>query len=445
MTAPEVQSDVDSASFSVGIDEIIQSLYLTLLNREISASELNRLIDFYKNKKFIVSDFAKNIIGSQEFAMNIDRFMSKNLHLKGRSIGARLDGERNVAIIAVFDEVWFPFCLAIADYLHEEFGLKSIFITYVQFSASIRLMPFCESSLGVIWFDQIDEISSGFEPALLVTHSFGWVEKTEFLIKKFSYTPLMIYGDGYKNSVSEMFDILRPVCKALMFGFDDDSFPMCERAVIDSKKVNEYRKKIAETYDFSALDPTKEPKNYSVFYLRYWGRGAYSSLEHTKIIKIWLSTVLRFLNPNDILIVKNDPRVDEVLYAETLASFIDAGVNVLKFEDYITTVGGNPKMVNLLPVEYFYTNGLLCSANAHFVLDSALSYSLAIQDNIVRPCKIYIGADDVHFDQDVNGTAIENIKYGLQVYGNGLVDSKEVGKVIELERHGTLLRCFELR
>jgi hypothetical protein len=445
MTAPEFKSDVDSVNSSVEVGEIIQALYLTLLNREISAGELNRLVDFYRKKKFIVSDFAKNIIGSQEFAINVDRFMSTNSYLKSRSIGARLEGERNVAIIAVFDEIWFPFCLAIADYLHEEFGLKSIFITYVQFSASMRLIPFCESSLGVIWFEQINEISSKFEPALLVTHSFGWVDKTEFLINKFSYTPLMVYGDGYKNSVSEMFDILRPVCKSLMFGFDDDSFPMSERVVIESKKVNEYRKKIAETYDFSAFCSSKEPKNYSVFYMRYWGRGAYTSLEHAKIVQIWLSTVLRFLNPNDILIVKNDPRVDEVLYAETLSAFIEAGVNVLKFEDYITTVGGDSKMVNLLPVEYFYTNGLLCSANSHFVLDSALSYSLAIQDNIVRPCKIYIGADDFHFDQDINKIAIENIKYGLQVYGNGLVDSKEVGEVIELEKHGTLLRCFELR
>jgi hypothetical protein len=430
----------------VSVQTVLEALYSAILRREITGHELEQRLESIQNlDKNQLTQLVRSFMLSPEFAQKFEELAAEQPLFQKYSISHTSTKLRAVAIVAVVDEVWLPFCLAIADYLAEEYSLQTLLVTYSPFQRAYDAELLSPAVVSCIHIQDLFKLADSFEPHLLVAHSFGWHGLTEELLQTYPYAPLIVFGDSYKNSLSTDFDNIRPIHKVILFGFDDNSYPSVSRVVIESKTISYYRKRISGFYPFSSLVQENEPENYSVLYLRYWGSGPYSTLSAEKILKIWILTVLPNLPAGETLIIKNDPRVDMSLYRGAVESFREVGVDVLMFEDYLELIGCSDNSLGLLPVEFFFLNGFLCRSKSHFVLDSALSYSLSVQPLLVRPSRLYLGADDTLLSRDSESVAIDNIEFGVNLYSYGLLNSHEIEKVEELPQQGSLLRCFELK
>jgi hypothetical protein len=435
---------------SIALDVLFQALYSALLRREITAEELqNRLAATNELDKTKLVLLIRNILSSPEFALNFDNFIAEQPLLRRNSIGHISAKMRSVAIVAVYDEVWLAFCLAIADYLYDEFSLQTLLVTYTPFQRAYDAELLSPAVVGSIRIADLLKLADNFQPEFLVVHSFGFAPQTTELLQRFHYAPLLVYGDAYKNTVSDKYDNDRPIAQSLMFGFNDGSanrgkLKAISSKVIPSRSVLHYRRKLANYYPFAAANVNAEPAKYSIFYLRYWGIGAYGQLSDDEIIQCWVDTVRNRIVPGTVLIIKNDPRVKPGMYQLFLQQLNVNNINTLDFNDYLTLVGLKQEQMGMLPVEYFFIQGLLCRADRHFVLDSSLAYSLAVEPNIQRPCQIYIGPDAAAFSLLNCPNAKANIKYGVELYSKGLLESSETGAIRELTAPHEWPRCFEL-
>lgn len=435
---------------AVSIEMLLQALYLAVLQREITEKELVARLESIKDlDKTQLVNLVRSFLLSSEFVRKFDELATVQPMLQKMSFRYSAGKLRSVALVAVFNEAWLPFCLAVADYLYEEFSLQTVLLTYSPFHRAYDADIFCAAVIQTVNVYDIDKITENFNPDLLVVHSFGSKSETTALLNRFPYSPLMVYGDAYKNTVSNYFDSIRPVYQSLMFGFDDGSTANSTpngllNKVLSSAPVLKYRNILAGYHPFDNADPEAEPDNYAVFYLRYWGTGAYESLSDESIVECWFQTVVKNMASGTVLIVKNDPRVKLSLYELFINRLIHQRISVLTFADYMHRIGLSDSTMEMLPVEYFYSKGLLCNAAAHFVLDSSLSYSIAVEKNMRRPLRIYIGPDADAFKKFNCQVAVDNIRFGVKLFSNGLLNSSEVVGIREIGVSDHWPRCFEL-
>lgn len=434
----------------VSIKTILEALYPAVLRREITEQELTRRLDSIKSlNKTELTQLIRSFMLSPEFVQKFEELAAEQPLLQRSSIRHTSAKLRTVAAVAVFDEVWLPFCLAIADYLFEEYSLQTLLISYGSFNRAYDAELLSPSVISCVHIQDLLKLADSFEPDLLVVHSFGFKAETAQLLARFRYTPLFVYGDAYKNTISDHFDSDRPIAQSLMFGFNDGSTSHNKlRAVTDkvitSEAVVRYREMLAGYFPFEKADVNKEPARYAVFYLRYWGIGAYDALSDDDIINCWIETVRHNLPADVTLIIKSDPRVKPGMYEQFREGLRTTEIQSLDFSEYLLQIGLSDEKMGLLPVEYFYTKGFLCNAVAHFVLDSSLAYSLAVDKNIRRPVRVLIGPDSMAFNKFQCEIAVNNIKFGVELYSRGLLQSAEVGKVREIGSPSSWPRCFEL-
>lgn len=434
----------------VSVQTVLEALYSAILRREITEQELERRLESIKNlDKNQLTQLVRSFMLSPEFADKFELLAAEQPLLQRNSIRHLSSKLRSVAVVAVFNEVWLPFCLAIADYLAEEYSLQTLLVTYSPFQRAYDAELLSPAVVSCVHIQDLFKLADSFEPDLMVVHSFGFKAETAQLLERFRYTPLFVCGDAYKNTVSDHFDNERPVAQSLMFGFNDGStsrnkLRAVSSKVIPSEAVLRYRAMLADYFPFEQADVSKEPAHYAVFYLRYWGSGAYDALSDEEIVHCWVETVRTRLEPGTTLIIKNDPRVKRGMYQLFLQTLRDNQIATLDFTDYLHSVGLADEKMGMLPVEYFYTKGFLCRAVSHFVLDSSLAYSLAVEKKMRRPFKIYVGPDLAAFSQFNCQTAISNIKFGVELYSAGLLQSAETGRIRELGVPAQWPRCFEL-
>lgn len=307
----------------------------------------------------------------------------------------RLESPRPLALIFLPTEAWLPFGLAVADRIKEESGCESVFVWERWSPAIAQATGMSRNAFDAISLPDLLRLpdSCRFSPRFIVSHSYGWVDQTASLIRRFPQAALMVYGDAFNNEVRP--EALAPhgtIAAGYFFGFVPDTKGICARTPIGSATVNAYIEKVAAVYAIPALTASPdEGERFAVVYLRYWGLGPYS-LSPGEAIKAMTDTIVRSLPRSVPLVIKNDTRASEQLMPALAAALRELDFKVRTLEDYLSALGIDPAYQEL-PAEYLFTQGLLAGASWHIVFDSSLSYLISTSRHIVRPTEVIIGGD----------------------------------------------------
>jgi hypothetical protein len=320
----------------------------------------------------------------------------------------RLGGGRRLALLFLPSEGWLAFCLAVADYLQAEFGCHTALV-WEQWSPAVA--DACDLSASVhevIGLEALRklEATAVTPPALVVTHSFGWVEQTSFLLDRFPRAKLYVYGDGFKNEVSVHWSRVRPIEGALFFAYQPQHRKVASQAVIPAEAVHRYLGAIADRYDIPmrVSEPAETVASYAVVYIRYWGVGPYA-FEPDDVVRCVVKTIRSAVDPTVALVLKDDARARPEFIGKLIVQLRDSGYSTTTLQSFLETRGADAAF-HALPAEYLFSKGLLTDACAHFVFDSSLSYIIATSPLIHRPTTLVIGGalDELHSPGEVSGT-----------------------------------------
>ncbi len=434
-------NEAPSTNHVVDSSVVISAVYKVLLGRDISSLELADRVRSFEGRSAEEEpciDLINSVLDSVEFSFAINQLTQKHRLLAKKTPWQSLDVVNNIALVFAPTESWLPFRIVVADYLMAEYAVRSLLVCDGIYQQVTNACFLSTSILDVIKFSDIDCIPEQFIPTVIATHSFGWPELNETLLKRFSYTPLIVYGDGYKNLVSFNFDAIRPIHEVLYFGYNNNAWPLSNAKVLSSSDVTKFRDSLAHLHPFNNVELNREPDQYAVLYLRYWGIDYYSALDDEGIAECFAMTAIRNTKKDTVIIIKGDGRAKPEQLAAVERKILAAGYTALNFADYIVQIGGDPQHLEGLPAEYFYTHGLLCNAVAHFVLDSSLAYIIATDPYIKRPTHLYIGPDGNTFESFGASKGRETVLDYTQLYKDAVLKSSEViGKEL-ISRDGEL-------
>lgn len=200
-------------------------------------------------------------------------------------------------------------------------------------------------------------------------------------------------------------------------------------SVVDVRKVLLHRNAIASCRIPVQVAPSCEPQDYIILYLRYWSRPPYDDFQAARVARAVLETIEGLDVPWQILIVKSDLRIPAELYAKVMQSLQDLDRPAVDFAWYLQRLG-LPRHLEFEAAENFFCRGLLCRALAHLVMDSSLSYSIAIHPNIVRPTKVVIGVSEDSLS-DLGTTPSMALMHDFcDYYKSVILDAEECGEAV---------------
>ncbi|AXI01975.1 hypothetical protein [Aquirhabdus parva] len=415
-------------------DYVVKSLYLGILNREPEPNSLLVYGSRLREKDF--SSIIQGFTASHENSNNwLRKFQSQltqekmnnseELRYRSQNDGIDFRFESNshlnelhsLSLIFVPSEAWLPFALATASYLYGKYGYSSVFV-YLEWAPAIAQAATLEVAVfDIIHFDELKKLSDTtfFKPRVIATHSFGWLKEAGDILLKFPQAKLFVYADGLKNGVDVMLGKKHKIEGAIFFGYAVQHPAIPHEVTLSINAVFDPVAKIANFYkfepDLAQLKKEEIGAEYAVVYLRYWGSGAYE-IELSTVVQSMVDTISRHINTDTRLIIKNDPRALPDLYILVRGALGEKGYDVSSLEDYFLQHGINPAYQKL-PVEYFFSKGLLCHAKAHVVFDSSLSYIIATSPNIKRPTRVIVGADISIFRNKILNNLLEKDEKAL--------------------------------
>lgn len=348
---------------------------------------------------------------------------------------------------------WAPFIMAICDHLQQE-GISWLLVAANDLKEDLLPIREYPSKIRSIRLENISSLPKQFSCKTLVVHSFGYQDETYTLLKRFPEAHLRIYADGLTNVAVNAIDKIAPV--DAVYYFDSlpvtEFFPIKETAwfkykqkshVIDATNISKYWKLLAKNIQLHDLIAVTEPENYVVVYLRHWSAGVYEAFNQEDISNSIALTLVKQGVTSEIVIIKPDPRVDVNMHRLITTNLCENGFRTLELEDLVRDCGNDPEIAKL-PAEILFSKGYLLRAKMHFVLDSTMGYSIALNPEIIRPTKVAFG---IHGDAMPvwEGTAGANHIYRhVECVSAMILKSKAVGIVNALDCSTRSLKVIEL-
>lgn len=308
----------------------------------------------------------------------------------------RLECPRELALAFLPSEAWLPFGLAVADRLREDEGCETVFVWEKWSPAIAQATALSGNVFDTIALHDLQDLpdTSKFSPRIIVSHSYGWVDQTASLLRRFPHATLLVYGDAFNNEVRpEPLAPWGPIDSGYFFGFIPDCKGISARPLIRAEAVHRYIEEIAAVYQCAPAAHLGDSadEDFAVVYLRYWGIGPYA-LPLEDIVSSMAATIIRALPRPMLLILKNDQRAPDQLMPALRAHLAHLGLAAVPIEDYLRACGVDPAY-QALPAEYLFAHGLLSGAKLHIVFDSSLSYLISTSRHVQRPTEIAIGGD----------------------------------------------------
>jgi transposase-like protein len=335
-----------------------------------------------------------------------------------------LKNSRAKVFIFIPDDLWLAFIIPIADYFQVNQQLDTVLI-YNEWSPTIHEAVSLSSAIfEVISFAQFQKIPINQidSPKVIVAHSFGWQDKTLYLLNRFVDTIFYVYADGFKNEVSAEMNTQKTIGGVFYFGYVPPNKPFKAITTIPTQTILDTFDNMSYIYGFDPIEPENPLIDYAVLYLRYWSHDPYE-FSTEEIIQCILRTVIRYVEKNYVLIIKNDKRVAPELLPQICQAISAYGYTVLSFDDYLSSYGISPAY-HVMPVEYFLARGLLCTAKVHVVFDSSVGYIVASHPNVKSATTIIMGSDISIFKEkfsDQPSLSAEEIEIQLSQQRLGIV------------------------
>jgi hypothetical protein len=340
------------------------------------------------------------LLASLLHSLNPELEHGAHYHRKHPQIGfrpvglGRLRTPRPLGVIFVPSEAWLPFALAIAEYFRQSQSLESVLV-YQEWSPAIS--DACALSSAVFDVVELQTLLAharelGLRPSFVVSHSFGWLPQTRSLLARFNSASFFTYADAFKNEMDSILDEERNIIGGFYFGYQPEGRKVRAQAILPANEIVRHIEAIANCYEFSDNFQTElsVTRDYALVYLRYWGTGPYA-FSLAEVARCIVDTVMHFSDKSYVLVLKRDPRAHPDLYATVDSALREAGYVTEDFGSLLTCFGVG-EAYEAMPVEYFFSKGLLCDAAQHFVFDSSLSFHIAVAPRIMCDTEIIIGA-----------------------------------------------------
>jgi hypothetical protein len=391
------------------------------------------IVDIFKISVVSVNPGADSALG---FAL---RSIVKHNNLLGHSISYGLDKNdkavcdseiapllmrgTEISVIYCASLGWLPLLLGLSDVIEADGG-AIVLIVPDDFEIA-NITGIGKFVLNASSFFANSEL---FSCNSIVTHSFGFEEVASKLLDVFPSARLELYSDAFTNHELKYWQrdsfIGNKKTVSCFYYFDQlptrRLYSSIPARIVSSSKVFDYFSLLSDRYLCLLPDLSLDIESYSVLYLRYWGCGIYEGLSTSTICKLIVSTVLKFEFESSVLIIKSDPRVKMDVFSAVVSELQGSGINVMSFDSYLGRFGIKPSCA-MMPVEFFYSKGLLVNAINHFVLDSSLGYVLGIHPSIVRRCNIVLGVDQAGIDELPVDDGVNWLNYQSRAFAENLL------------------------
>ena len=297
----------------------------------------------------------------------------------------------NRVVLAVSPEtVWLSVSLAVAKYVFDQRGWRTIFLVDDEFNGDeffsgldfvlgwIRLCDF-KSSLSIL----VDK------PDVLLTHSDNFIDISEFFLSMNPGADLICYADGFRNAADgrNLSKIKNPK-EVFYFSFKNfrtiNLINGVNNIVIPSIYFD-----FSDGYIQSFFSRKKYLENYSIFFLRYWGTGGYK-FPQDFVIASWVSTVKKFGTKNEIIVIK-ESIVNAGVIEEFRHELLAAGYKVKLFSEYAVEAGIDGIRYENKAYERLMRFGYLNSPRVVYTLDSSIPSILISSPYFNRSAKIILG------------------------------------------------------
>lgn len=321
-------------------------------------------ITFFTTKQ---ADFYRAYLNSES---------NKNYYLKKERV-----------VLAINKDIgWLSLTLAVAKYLFDQRGWRTIFLMNDGFPGD-DFFSGLDCSLGWIKFESYENsiLSLSVKPDVLLSHSDNFDEIIEYVFEKIPNVDLICHADGFRNSSNGTKQVrLKKPKEVFYFGFEDfrneSRAESSARIILPSIYFD-----FSDAYIQSFFKRKIFPEKYSIFFLRYWGMHHYK-FPLDSVVESWVSTVKRFLAKNELLILKESLQIKELTDA-FISKLTELGYRVKFLGDYAKEMGFRPENY-----ERMLRAGLLYSPSYSFVLDSSLPSVITALPHFDRKGKIVIGS-----------------------------------------------------
>lgn len=392
------ETRLDSANVSIPIRQMIEVFYKAILNRAPTEKEID--IHAYGYPVFDTPNMVSllsSFVSSKEFVQKFSNEHKSLLTEKHQS--SLINACDSYLIFPVFNEAWLPFALACCEYFFNEYSIKSLLVSEVQYESLNYALNSFSFLIGCCCGADVVNLVTVKPPAIIFVHSGIWVQLTEALIEKSNFSVFYILGDAFRNHPHYVWDSRKYISGAISWGFDDGVCSSYKKTVIDYFSIERFRTALACNIIPQSVFGV-DLELYDVFYVRYWSEGGvYSGIDSDSVVRSWADTVLAMSDLNAVLIIKGDERVSSELTNKFKMMLAERGVEFIDFEDYAFQRGVNISRFGNMPVEYAYSKGLLCRARKHYVLDSSLAYVIANHPQVDKCCEIVLGVDSFLVNQ----------------------------------------------
>lgn len=310
------------------------------------------------------------------------------------------------ALTAVYciNEAFLPLLLSLCRHFRAQ-GSRCVLIIDNSIQPHRIADLFADIGCDIVSYRSCELFQHDLRVFRVVAHVFGCVEATNHLISCLGAKSLEVYSDSFlnqvfKNSAVDLAPFTLPLTKIYFWEFMSPSVRTelqkmnfhelpWPHEVVAVTEFNKFWDHYAACFFLSLPDLPKEPRRYSVLYLRYWHIDIYADLDRESILQAFQTTLQEALDHGSTLVIKFDERAGS-FNREVFNHLSRSGHHVIECGDYLRSLG-YPEEYGLLKTEILFSLGLLCNASAHFVLDSTQGYAIAIHSRVRRPTKLYYG------------------------------------------------------
>lgn len=298
----------------------------------------------------------------------------------------------SVALIYVLDDIFLPFCLAIADYIKKTYGLQSVLI-YSVWSPFYRCAVGGEGAvceiISVAKYQR--SLFKNIDVDIFVSHSWGEEDTVANLINISNPKRFIVYGDGFKQWVTNACEKYKKIDGAIYFGSVPVEIDVPLEVNIAPRNVLLWYDFLSDFVRFDAARMQVTGEKYGMVYLRYYGAGVYKFSPEI-VLEIMVRTIKIGCAGLDKLVIKNDRRVPAWLSGELMERLAKEGFDATSLEEVLIANGENPANANL-SAEFLFGRGYCCDAAVHICFDSAVAYSIVAAREIFSETRVIIGAD----------------------------------------------------
>ena len=374
---------------------VFAAVYQGILERdpEFKTENLKKNIDLPK--------YLKSVVDSREYsALAVSKGRFKKFEKIGR-LASQVDAIKingNAVFVHTPLGGAFLYCaLAVCRQLKAEFPDKRVYlVSDIECPDEINASSFSALFIdGIYTTDQVlsAEIDAAVNPGFIISPSEWLIEKPIQMAKLYPSALFGIWSDGFRNVANTMRWLPQlTVQKVYFFGFKANlaTIESVAENVIPLHFIWDAQKVLLKSR-WGQL-PDVADKAYSVFYPRYWWRGAYK-FKHEFIVASWLETIIEHSPAEELVVIKSSPLyTDEGRVVSDLRARLESqGRNVMYTEEFCEFVGADKKLA-ALPAEDLFFLGILSQARMHYVLDGSLANIIASHPCIKKPVSLVLAS-----------------------------------------------------